>query len=49
VNVGKRKVQDTEHVAADVRKEQVKVERAGNPAVCDTGTNPDKQRQTSRK
>jgi len=49
VNVGKRKVQDTERVSADVRKEQVKVEREGNPDVCDTGANADKQHRTTRK
>jgi stress response protein YsnF len=38
VNVSKRKVKDTEHVAGTVRKEQLKVEREGDVDVRgDTG------------
>ncbi len=42
VKVGKRKVQDTEHVGGTVRKEQVHVEREGDVDVRDTGKNPRK-------
>jgi len=38
VTVGKRKVQDTEHVAGTVRKEQVKVEREGDVNVRSSGS-----------
>jgi uncharacterized protein (TIGR02271 family) len=40
VTVGKRKVQDTQTVSGEVRKEQVKVEREGEANVRDRGTNP---------
>jgi uncharacterized protein (TIGR02271 family) len=36
VKVGKRQVQETEHVGGTVRKEQVRVEREGNVEVRDT-------------
>jgi uncharacterized protein (TIGR02271 family) len=35
VSVGKRKVKDTEHVAADLRKEEIKVETKGDVNVRD--------------
>jgi len=41
VTVGKRKVQDTEHVAGTVRKEEVRVEQQGDVDVRTKGTTPD--------
>jgi uncharacterized protein (TIGR02271 family) len=38
VNIGKRKVQDTEHVTGTVRKEQLKVEREGDVDIRNKGT-----------
>jgi len=38
VSVGKRKVQDTEHVTGTVRKEQLKVEREGDVDIRNKGT-----------
>jgi len=35
VTVGKRKVKDTEHVSADLRKEEIKVEKEGNANLRD--------------
>jgi uncharacterized protein (TIGR02271 family) len=35
VTVGKRKVQDTKHVAADVKKEEITVEREGDARIKD--------------
>jgi len=36
VTVGRRKVKDTEHVAADLRKEEIKVEKEGNASCRDS-------------
>ena len=44
VTVGKRKVQDTEHVGGTVRKEEVKVEQKGDVDVHTKGTPKDKGR-----
>jgi len=41
VSVGKRKVQDTEHVGGTVRKEEVRVEQEGNVDVHTKGTAKD--------
>ena len=38
VEVGKRKVKDTETVSGDLRKEEVKVEQEGNVRVQNSGT-----------
>ena len=35
VTVGKRKVTDTKHVGATVRKEEIKVQKDGNADTCD--------------
>jgi len=35
VTVGKRKVKDSERVGATVRKEEIKVDKVGNPDTCD--------------
>jgi uncharacterized protein (TIGR02271 family) len=45
VTVGKRKVQDTEHVSGDVRREEVRVEQKGDVDVCDPGTGGTKNRK----
>jgi uncharacterized protein (TIGR02271 family) len=44
VNVGKRKVRDTEHVAGTVRKEQLKVEQEGDVDVKHPGGTTNKNR-----
>jgi len=45
VSVGKRKVQDTEHVSGDVRREEVRVEQEGDVDVRDRGTGGTKNRR----
>ncbi len=41
VKVGKRTVQDTKHVSGEVRKEEIKVDQAGNVDVKNRGTGKD--------
>jgi uncharacterized protein (TIGR02271 family) len=45
VTVGKRKVQDTEHISGDVRREEVRVEQEGDVDVRDRGTGGAKDRK----
>jgi stress response protein YsnF len=45
VNVGKRQVQDTEHVTGTVRKEEVRVEKQGDVDVTTKGTAKDAGRR----